>query len=121
MPKNGDIVISKELLVMFNNNVRILEKHPTGGMWPVDISHIKRLQKVLPQLVEQEALQKQYELAIAHKGKSLKADALKSGIAFDAQRIVNKVQLIGIPVPWTLLKKAGIDHKAFDVVLVPKK
>jgi hypothetical protein len=115
-----DIIVPKEILNLFKNSVRIIDKKHLAGMWPVDIGHIKQLQKVLPELFANEAIMKRYDIAITYNGKSMKGDFSKLGLDLIEGRIKNDIFIHGIPVPWQLLKKAGIDHQKFSVYLTPR-
>lgn len=118
-PKTKDIIVSKEILNLFKNNVRIIDKRHLAGMWPVDVFMLKRLQDLLPQMFDKNILEK-YDLAIGYKGKDIKGDFAKAGIKYVDDRIINHILIHGIPVPWQLLKKAGIDHQKFEVVLTQR-
>jgi hypothetical protein len=47
-------------------------------------------------------------------------DLAKSGLQVIADRIVPDIWLVGIPIPWILLRRAEIDHRKFEIVLTPK-
>ena len=50
----------------------------------------------------------------------MKDDFVKLGFEFNESRIINNINYHGIPVPWQLLKNAGIDNKKFGIILTPK-
>ncbi len=116
-----DIIIPKEMLDLFKNTTRIIEKNHLSGFWPPDMHNLKQLQKMMPELFGNEAIMKKYNVAITYVGKSMKNDFAKMGFEFNEARIVNNVLIHGIPVPWQLLKNAGIDHKKFNIMLTPKE
>jgi hypothetical protein len=115
-----DIIIPKELLILFKNSVRIIDKKHLAGMWPVDLKQIAKLQKMLPELFGDEAIMKKYDIAITYNGKSMKVDFQKIGLDLIDERRVHDILIHGIPVPWQLIKKAGIDNKKFNFILTPK-
>lgn len=116
-----DIVIPKEMLELFKNSIRIIEKNHLAGFWPPDLMELKKLQKSIPELFGNAAIMKKYDVAITYNGKSMKNDFSKMGFDFSNDRIVTDIFIQGIPVPWRLLKNAGIDHKKFNVILTPKE
>jgi hypothetical protein len=115
-----DIVLSKEVLNLFKNNVRIIDKKHLSGIIAIDIHMIERLKKVLPEMFD-ESIMKKYDISIGYTGKDIKKDFAQMGIEYNEKRIIEHIRLIGIPVPWQLLKKAGIDNQKFNVVLTPKQ
>ena len=116
-----DIVVSKEILGLFRNSVRIIDKKHLAGMWPVDVRQLVKLKEMLPQLFMDENIMKKYDIAIGYQGKTIKNDLPKLGVELVDERIIKDIFIHGIPVPWHLLRKAGIDYKKFDIVLTPKK
>jgi hypothetical protein len=116
-----DIVVSKEILGLFKNSVRIIDRKHLAGMWPVDARQLIKLKDMLPQLFLDENIMKKYDLAIGYNGKTVKKDLPKLGVELVEDRIINDIFIHGIPVPWHLLRKAGIDYKKFDIVLTPKQ
>lgn len=121
MKSNGnDIMVSKEVLKLFKNSVRVIDFWRTQGIVAVDPKILVKLQKVLPEMFDKSILDK-YNISIAYKGKEIKKDFAKMGFEFKEERFIDKIQLGGIPVSWQLLKKAGIDHQKFDVLLTPKQ
>jgi len=119
-PKRKDLVVSKEILDLFKNSIRIIDKKHLVGIWPVDARQLKKLQTVLPDLFMDENIMKRYDIAIAYKGKTIKNDFSKIGLEFNEERII-RYPLFGIPIPWRMLRIAGVDHKKFNVVLTPKE
>jgi hypothetical protein len=115
-----DIIIPKELLILFKNSVRIIDKKHLSGMWPVDLKQIGKLQKIMPELFRDEAIMKKFDLAVTYNGKSMKVDFHKIGLDLIDERRVQDILIHGIPVPWQLIKKAGIDNKKFNFILTPK-
>ena len=89
-------------------------------MWPIDLKQIAKLQKMLPELFGDEAIMKKYDIAITYNGKSMKVDFQKIGLDLIEERRVHDILIYGIPVPWQLIKKAGIDNKKFNIFLTPK-
>ena len=81
---------------------------------------MKQLQKVLPEIIGNEALANKFDLAIGYKMKPERNDLAKSGLQVIADRIVPDIWLVGIPIPWILLRRAEIDHRKFEIVLTPK-
>lgn len=116
-----DLVVSKEILGLFQNSVRIIDRKHLVGMWPVDARLLTKLRPMLPELVGDENIMRKYDLAIGYNGKTMKNDFSTIGLDLIEDRIVNNILIHGIPVPWQMLKKAGIDNKKFDVTLTPKK
>jgi hypothetical protein len=117
--KGNDIIVSKDVLKLFKNSVRVIDDWHLQGIIAIDPSMLIKLQKVLPEMFGKNILEK-YSISIAYKGKDIKKDFHKAGFAFNEERLIDKIYLAGIPVSWQLLKKAGIDHKKFDVLLSPK-
>jgi len=120
-PVIKDIVVSKEILNLFKNSVRIIDKKHLAGMWPVDIRQLQKLQTLLPKLFMEENIMKRYDIAIAYNGKTIQKDFPKIGLVHIDERIIIPIHTQGIIVPWQLLRKAGIDHKKFNIVLTPKQ
>jgi hypothetical protein len=114
-----DITIPKEIFKLFPNAVRITDKRSSIGMWPVDPSKIGKLRTVVPEIFENETIKKKFDIAVGYNGKSMKTDFAKIGIDVMPDRIINNIMLHGIPVPWTYLRKAGIDNKKFNMFLIP--
>jgi hypothetical protein len=119
-PINKDLVIPKELIPLFKKNLRIIDKHKLSGFFPPDILQFEKLKKLLPELLGQPQIMQKYDLAIEYKGKSIKADFSKLGIEIHESRIVSNIFINGIPVPWTMLRRAGIDHQKIGLYLTPK-
>ncbi len=119
-PIKKDILIPKELLELFKNSVRIIDKKHLAGMWPVELKYLKQLQKKMPELFGNEAILKKFDFAISYNGKSMKNDLSKIGIEIIDERKINNILIHGIPVPWQLLKKAGVDHQKINITLTPK-
>ncbi|HOX74459.1 MAG TPA: hypothetical protein PLB27_07070 [Bacteroidales bacterium] len=115
-----DILIPKEILNGLQNSVRIIDKRHLAGYWPVEFRQLKQLQKVLPEIIGNEALANKFDLAIGYKMKPERNDLAKSGLQVIADRIVPDIWLVGIPIPWILLRRAEIDHRKFEIVLTPK-
>ncbi len=115
-----DILIPKEILNGLQNSVRIIDKKHLAGYWPVEFRQLKQLQKVLPEIIGNEALANKFDLAIGYKMKPERNDLAKSGLQVIADRIVPDIWLVGIPIPWILLRRAEIDHRKFEIVLTPK-
>lgn len=116
-----DLTIPKELLNLFKNSARIVEKKKLAGFWPPDLQILKELEKSLPELFANEAIMKKYDVAVTYTGRAMKNDLKKMGLLFNEERIVKDFFVHGIPVPWQLLKKAGINHQKIGVILVPKE
>jgi len=117
--KGNDIIVSKDVLKLFKNSVRVIDDWHLQGIIAIDPSMLIKLQKVLPEMFGKNILEK-YSISIAYKGKDIKRDFINAGFEFKEERFIDKIHLAGIPVSWQLLKKAGIDHKKFDVLLAPK-
>lgn len=115
-----DILIPKEILNGLQNSVRIIDKKHLAGYWPVEFRQLKQLQKVLPEIMGNEAIANKFDLAVGYKMKPERNDLAKSGLQVIADRIVPDIWLVGIPIPWILLRRAEIDHRKFEIVLTPK-
>lgn len=120
MAVKKDILIPKEILNGLQNSVRIIDKKHLAGYWPVEFRQLKQLQKVLPAIMENEALANKFDLAVGYKMKPERNDLVKSGLQVIGDRIVHDIWLVGIPIPWLLLRRAGIDHRKFEIILTPK-
>lgn len=116
-----DIIVSKELLNLFKNSVRIIDKKHLAGIWPVDLQQLRKLKELLPEIFLDKAIMKKYDLAIGYQGKTVKNDLQKLGVDLVDTRIINDIFIHGIPVPWHLLRKAGIDYKKYNFYLTPKQ
>ena len=75
-----DILIPKEILNGLQNSVRIIDKRHLAGYWPVEFRQLKQLQKVLPEIIGNEALANKFDLAIGYKMKPERNDLAKSGL-----------------------------------------
>jgi hypothetical protein len=115
-----DIIIPKEMQDVFKNSIRIIDKKHLAGFWPVDLMHLKQLQKMIPELFRDEAIMKKYDIAVTYTGNNMKADLSSIGIESINDRLIKNIFIYGIPVPWQLLKKAGVDYKKINIVLTPK-
>jgi hypothetical protein len=115
-----DITIPKEVLNLFPNAIRIIDKKHLVGIYPVDPGNLRKLQATIPELFKNEVIKQKFDVAIGYDGKSMKVDFNKLGIPMLPERIVRDIWIHGIPIPWIYLKKAGIDNKKFNFVLVPK-
>jgi hypothetical protein len=120
-PNVNDVIVPKELINLFKNSIRIIDKKHLAGMWPVDARQLKKLQAVIPELFAEANIMNKYDIAITYQGKTMKNDFSKVGVDFIEDRIIKDLYIHGIPVPWQLLKKAGIDSKKFNVILTPKQ
>jgi hypothetical protein len=150
-----DIVISKEILALFKNSVRIVDRLHPAGMWPVDMLKLKELQERMPGLLKDKEIMQRYDVAITYKDKVLREkstlikkrtsriridqnkiqkveiagsagvkiqnDFAKLGLVSIEDRIIRRIPLCGLLVPWRWLKKANIDHRKFDLILTPKR
>jgi hypothetical protein len=116
----NDIIVSKEVMKLFNHSVRVIDNWHTRGIVAIDPKILGRLQKVLPEMFDKSIMEK-YNISISYKGNEMKNDFAKMGIEFKEERFTDKIQLGGIPISWQLLKKAGIDNQKFDVLLTPKQ
>ena len=115
----NDIIVSKEVLKLFKNTVRVVDNWHTTGIVATEPKILSRMQKFLPEMFD-ESIMKKYDIAIGYKGKEIKNDFARLGMEFP-ERFTDKILICGIPVPWQLLKKAGIDHQKFNVILTPKQ
>ena len=150
-----DIVISKEVLALFKNSVRIVDCLHPAGMWPVDMLKLKELQEKMPHLLKDREIMRKYDIAISYKDKVLRErsalskkrgsrirveknkiekvelagtagvkiqkDFSKLGLVSIDDRIIRRIPLCGLLVPWRYLKAAKIDHRKFDLILTPKE
>jgi len=119
-PKKNDVIVSKEILNLFKNSVRIVDKRHLAGIFPINPELLERLRKKLPELFD-ESILKKYDIAIGYQGKAMKADFLRFGIDELDKRIVKNIIIQGIPVPWQLLKKANLYDEKFNIYLTPKQ
>lgn len=115
-----DLFVPKEMLDLFQNSVRIIDKRGTAGHWPVNAKIISQLKGILPEVFRNEAILKKFDVGINYKGNTIKNDFAKLGLEFNEARIINNIYFHGIPVPWQLLRNVGIDYKKFDIILTPK-
>lgn len=119
-PEPKDILVPKEILGIFKNSVRIIDKRITAGMWPVEARQFARLRKIVPELFSEANIMNRYNFAVTYTGKKIQNDLVRNGFEFEEKRIIKNIFIYGIPVPWQMLKKAGIDHKKINVILTPK-
>ena len=118
--KINDVIVSKEILILFKNSVRIVDKKHLAGIFPIDHELLAKLRDKLPELFNDSIL-KRYDIAIGYQGRAMKADFMKFGIDEMDKRIVNNIIIRGIPVPWQLLKKANIYNEKLNIYLTPKQ
>lgn len=119
-PNVGDVVVSKEIIDLFKNSVRIIDKRHLYGMWPVDVKDIERLQVFFPEIFEKSDIRERYNIGIGYRGKTMKEDFSKLGFDFE-EELVRKLPPVTIPIPWHFLRRAGIDHRKFNFYLTPKE
>ena len=117
--KVNDVLVSKEVLNLFKNSTRIIDKLHIRGIRMIDAQLLKKLNEKLPEVCT-ESIMKKYNLAIGYQGKTVKEDFAKMGIANIDDRILSDIWIHGIPVPWQLLNKAGIDYKKFNMYYTSK-
>jgi|WetSurMetagenome_2_1015567.scaffolds.fasta_scaffold545002_2 hypothetical protein len=117
-PNAKDIVISKEILDVFRNSVRVVGK-PSVGIYPLEARQLLRIKELVPELFANEAILKKYDLGLSYRGKTMKADFAKLKIEFSEDRII-KIPLVTVPVPWQMLKRANIDYRKIGLCLTPK-
>ena len=122
MPKfQKDLVIPHELLNEFKVTVREFDKKHWQGIWPVDadIRHI--FEKRFPELYANEKFVKNFDLAMVYKGRRLDKDLDKLGFKVSRDRLIPRIIINGIPVPWYILRRLDLDHRKFDFVFTPKQ
>jgi len=122
MPKfQRDLVIPHELLNEFKVTVREFDKKHWQGIWPVDANIRKIFEKRFPELYADEKFVKNYDLAMVYKGRRLEKDFNKMGFKLEREKIIPRIIINGIPVPWYILRRLDLDYRKFDFVFTPKQ
>lgn len=103
MVKAKDIVISKEILRLFKNSIRVVDRLHPAGMWPVDMLKLKELQERLPELLKDKDIANRYDIAVIYKDKVLREKSVSRKRGSLSIRTVEKE-----PLKLKLIGSAGI-------------
>lgn len=120
-----NVLVTKELITLFKNQVRIIDiKHP-DGIWPVDIRQLKRLRTLFPELLDDKIL-KGYDVVVTYSGKNMEEDFKRLEIQMPLVRTLPKnVPSVGIPADLRFLQvlkkyREGLE-KEMEVFMAPKQ
>ena len=114
------IVISEEILRLFKDEARIVNKKDWIGLFALKAKYIKELQLKFPELMS-EKIAMHYDFSIGYSGTTAKSDFAKFSHTLPEEKVQKYKLIQGIPVPWRLLQKAGLDYKKFNMLLTPKQ
>ena len=124
--KSSDVLIPKELLEHFGKRTKIVFRVPLAGIYPLPLKEFGRLVDSIPHVFKNDNVLKTFDVAINMKIKKPTPDIFKIpevltlGLDKSKIRLVDDILINGIPVPWQIIKKAGIDHNKVKVLLVPR-
>ena len=116
-PNPNDVIVTNEMLALFNRSIRIIDIIHHAGIKPVTALQISKLRQKLPEFFTEEIL-KTYDVTINYTGKNLATDLKLLGIdvhELPAQRIEGNYKFIGIPADdIRLLKKVSELRKGLE-------
>jgi hypothetical protein len=117
-----DLLIPKEFLVEFKNRLKVIDKKQWVGIWVKDLMVRRKVEEFLPAVRTNPAITQMYDLTLVYKGREMKFSNKYFGVAVQ-DKIIKKIPLIGIPVPWLLLKdvveQAKINPAEWELMYTP--
>jgi len=118
-----DLLIPKEFLVEFKNRLKVIDKKQWVGIWVKDLMVRKKVEEFLPAVRTNPAIGEMYEMTLVYKGREMKFSNKYFGVSLQ-DKIIKKIPLVGIPVPWLLLKEvvaqAKINPAEWELVYTPR-
>lgn len=117
-----DLMIPKEFLVEFKNRLKVIDKKQWVGIWVKDVMVRNKVEEFLPAVKANPMLDKQFDLVLVYKGREMKFSNKYFGVPVQ-EKIIRRIPLVGIPVPWLRLKEvinqAKINPAEWELVYTP--